>query len=133
MKGRIFEKCLKMIPVIFLETIWANLNKTAVRSKMFLNRRGGRRLACNRLAIIRYDTVSFDCMITEVSSVGVKLIAEDRHLPAEFTVKFSTGPARRCRLQWRSGFEFGAEYLEEYRTLGEVVAPPPLAQRPPWR
>jgi hypothetical protein len=127
MKGRIFEKCLKKIPVIFLETIWANLHKTAERSKMFVNRRGSQRLACNRLAIIRCDTVSFDCMITEVTSVGVKLIAEDRHMPAEFTIKFSTGPARRCRLQWRNGFEFGAEYLEEHRTRG--CRPTPASAR----
>ena len=122
MKGRIFEKCLKKIPVIFLETIRANLNKTAEDIEMFVNRRGSQRLACNRLAMVRYDKGSFDCLITEVSSDGVKLIAEDRRIPAEFTVIFSTGHARRCRLQWRNGFEFGADYLEEHRTLGEVVA-----------
>jgi hypothetical protein len=130
MKGRIFEKCLRKIPVIFLETIWANLNKTAEEIEMlvdrrgssFVNRRGSQRLACNRLAMVRYDKGSFDCLITEVSSDGVKLIAEDRRIPAEFTVIFSTGHARRCRLQWRNGFEFGADYLEEHRTLGEVVA-----------
>ena len=122
MKGRIFEKCLKKIPVIFLETIRANLNKTAEDIEMFVNRRGSQRLAFNRLAMIRHDKGSFDCLITEVSSDGVKLIAEDRHMPAEFTIKFSTGPARRCRLQWRNGFEFGAEYLVGHRTSGEVFA-----------
>jgi hypothetical protein len=111
MKGRIFEKCFKKIPVIFLETIWANSNKIAGEIEMVVNRRGGQRLAFNRLAMIRHDKGSFDCLITEVSPGGVKLIAENRQMPTEFTVIFSTGHARHCRLQWRNGFEFGAEYL----------------------
>jgi len=49
-------------------------------------------------------------MITDISDGGVKLIAEDVDIPAEFTIVLSTGP-RQCRLAWRIGCEFGAEFL----------------------
>jgi hypothetical protein len=92
----------------------------------FLDRRRSERLACNRLAKIhfQYGRLPRDCMITDVSESGVKVIAEDCDMPAEFTVMFSTGHSRRCRLQWRNGYEFGAEYIDysDCLTLGQVIA-----------
>ena len=92
----------------------------------FVDRRRSERLACNRLAKIQfhYGRLPRDCMITDVSESGVKVIAEDCDMPAEFTVIFSTGHSRRCRLQWRNGHEFGAEYVDysDWRTSGDVIA-----------
>ena len=92
----------------------------------FVDRRRNERLACNRLAKIQFDygRLPRDCMITDVSESGVKVIAEDCDMPAEFTIIFSTGHSRRCRLQWQNGYEFGAEYVEysDRRASGDVIA-----------
>ena len=94
----------------------------------FEDRRRNERFACNKLAKIQfhYGRLPRDCMITDVSESGVKVIAEDCDMPAEFTVMFSTGHSRRCRLQWQNGYEFGAEYVEfsDRRASGDVIAHP---------
>jgi hypothetical protein len=46
-----------------------------------------------------------------VSAGGVKVIAEYPEIPPEFTIIFSTGQPRQCRLAWRIGCEFGAEFI----------------------
>jgi len=51
-------------------------------------------------------------MITDVSQGGVKIVAEYPEIPAEFTIILSTGHARQCRLAWRIGCEFGAEFID---------------------
>jgi hypothetical protein len=51
-------------------------------------------------------------MITDVSKGGVKVIAENLEIPAEFTIILSTGDPRHCRLAWRIGCEFGAEFID---------------------
>jgi hypothetical protein len=53
-----------------------------------------------------------DCVITDVSRGGAKVIAEYPDIPTEFTITFSTGDQRRCRLAWRIGCEFGAEFVD---------------------
>jgi hypothetical protein len=88
----------------------------------FVNRRGTQRLACNRLATIRFGTNSFNCRITGLSDGGVRLFVEDHVMPAQFIVIFSTGRSRQCRVQWRNGCEFGAEYVDNRRSPGEVFA-----------
>ena len=79
---------------------------------MFVTRRKSERCPCRQLSRIRFGTGLFprDCMITDMSDGGVKLIAEDMDVPAEFTILLSTGP-RQCRLAWRIGCEIGAEFL----------------------
>jgi hypothetical protein len=52
-----------------------------------------------------------DCVITDISDGGVKVVAEHLELPPEFTLIFSTGSPRQCRLVWRIGCEFGAEFV----------------------
>ncbi len=53
-----------------------------------------------------------DCMISDVSDGGVKIIAEYPEIPSEFTVIFSEGRPRQCRLAWRIGCELGAQFLD---------------------
>jgi hypothetical protein len=53
-----------------------------------------------------------DCTITDVSNGGAKVIAEYLDIPAEFTIIFSTGRPRQCRLAWRIGCELGAEFID---------------------
>ena len=53
-----------------------------------------------------------DCTITDVSKGGVKVIAEYLDIPSQFTIIFSTGNPRQCRLAWRIGCELGAEFID---------------------
>jgi hypothetical protein len=47
-----------------------------------------------------------------VSQGGVKVIAEYLDIPPEFTIIFSTGNPRQCRLAWRIGHELGAQFVD---------------------
>ena len=81
---------------------------------MLLNRRRSERRLCKRLAKIQFGTGSLprDCTITDMSDGGVKVIAEYIEIPTEFTIIFSTGEPRQCRLAWRIGCEFGAQFVD---------------------
>jgi hypothetical protein len=81
---------------------------------MLVNRRSSERRQCRRVAKIQFGTGSLprDCTITDVSEGGVKVIAEYLEIPAEFTIIFSTGHPRQCRLAWRIGCELGAEFID---------------------
>jgi hypothetical protein len=81
---------------------------------MLVNRRRTERQQCRRVAKIQFGTGSLprDCTITDVSQGGVKIVAEYPEIPAEFTIILSTGHARQCRLAWRIGCEFGAEFVD---------------------
>ena len=81
---------------------------------MSMNRRQSERRACNRIAKIKFGTDSLprDCMITDVSDGGVKVIAEYPDIPPEFTIILAAGRPRQCRLAWRIGFEFGAQFVD---------------------
>ena len=81
---------------------------------MLANRRSSERRMCRRVAKIQFGTGSLprDCMITDVSAGGVKIIAEYLDVPAEFTIILSDGGARQCRLAWRIGCEFGAQFVD---------------------
>lgn len=81
---------------------------------MMSNRRQSERHMCRRLAKIQFGTGSLprDCTITDISDGGVKVIAEDLEIPAEFTIILSTGLPRQCRLAWRIGCELGAEFVD---------------------
>jgi hypothetical protein len=80
---------------------------------MLANRRRSERRPCKGLAKIQFGTGSLprDCTITDESDGGVKVIAEYDEIPAEFTIIFATG-ARHCRLAWRIGCEFGAQFVD---------------------
>jgi hypothetical protein len=81
---------------------------------MLVNRRRSERRECKRVAKIQFGTGSLprDCMITDVSNGGAKIIAEYLDIPTEFTIIFSTGNPRQCRLAWRIGCELGAEFID---------------------
>ena len=81
---------------------------------MLANRRRSERHVCRRVAKIQFGTGSLprDCTITDVSNGGVKVIAEYLDIPAEFTIIFSTGDPRQCRLAWRIGYELGAQFID---------------------
>jgi PilZ domain len=81
---------------------------------MLLNRRRSERQPCKRIAKIQFGTGSLprDCTITDVSDGGVKVIAEYLEIPEEFTIILSTGRPRQCRLAWRIGCEFGAQFVD---------------------
>jgi hypothetical protein len=81
---------------------------------MLMNRRRNERRPCRRVAKIQFGTGSLprDCTITDVSKGGVKVIAEYVDIPAEFTIIFSSGDPRQCRLAWRIGCELGAQFID---------------------
>jgi hypothetical protein len=81
---------------------------------MLVDRRRSERRPCRRLAKIQFGSNSLprDCTITDVSNSGVKVIAEYLDIPAEFTIFLSEGPPRQCRLAWRIGCEFGAQFVD---------------------
>ena len=80
---------------------------------MFANRRKSERRACRSLAKIQLGTgLPRDCVITDISDGGVKVIAEYLEVPPEFTIILSAGPPRQCRLAWRIGCEFGAQFVD---------------------
>ena len=41
-----------------------------------------------------------------------KVIADYPEIPSEFTIILATGRPRQCRLAWRIGCEFGAEFMD---------------------
>ena len=67
---------------------------------MLANRRSSERRACRNFAKIQFATG------------GLKIIAEYPEIPSEFTVIFSEGRPRQCKLAWRIGCEFGAQFLD---------------------
>ena len=81
---------------------------------MLANRRSSERRMCRRLAKIQFGTGSLprDCTITDVSDGGLKVIAEYPEIPPEFTIILSEGRPRQCRLAWRIGYEFGAQFID---------------------
>jgi hypothetical protein len=81
---------------------------------MLANRRKSERRVCRKLAKIQFGTGSLprDCTITDVSDGGVKVIAENLDVPAEFTIILSEGRPRQCKLAWRIGCEFGAQFVD---------------------
>ena len=89
-------------------------NAGGVRIKMFANRRQSERRVCRSFAKIQFGTGSLprDCTITDISSGGVKVIAEHLDVPSEFTIFMSEGRPRQCRLAWRIGHEFGAQFVD---------------------
>jgi hypothetical protein len=81
---------------------------------MFVNRRKSERRLCRSLAKIQFGTGTLprDCMITDISAGGVKVIAEYPEIPPEFTIILGNDRPRQCRLAWRIGCEFGAQFVD---------------------
>ena len=81
---------------------------------MFANRRTSERRVCRSFAKIQFGTGSLprDCTITDISAGGLKVITEHVDVPPEFTIIMSEGRPRQCRLAWRIGYEFGAQFVD---------------------
>jgi len=84
------------------------------RKNEFADRRKSERRECKRGAKIQFGTGSLprDCIITDISAGGVKVVAEQVDIPSQFTIILSAGRPRQCRLAWRIGYEFGAEFVD---------------------
>ncbi len=83
---------------------------------MLASRRRSERRALSAMAKIQFGIGSLprDCKIVDVSDGGARVIAENLDIPTEFTLTLSEGRPRQCRLAWRIGCEFGAEYLDRW-------------------
>jgi len=90
------------------------ITSSKARVEMLANRRKSERRLCRNFAKIQFGTGALprDCMITDISDGGVKIIAEYPEIPPEFTVILSTGQPRHCRLAWRIGHELGAQFVD---------------------
>jgi hypothetical protein len=84
------------------------------RKNDFEDRRKSERQPCRRGAKIQFGNGGLprDCIVTDISAGGVKIVAEQIDLPPQFTIILSAGRPRQCRLAWRIGFEFGAEFID---------------------
>jgi len=89
---------------------------------MMASRRRSERRACRGLAKIQFGIGSLprDCTIVDISDGGVRVIAENLEVPAEFTLLFAEG-RRQCRLAWRIGCEFGAQFIDQQRNFAVAV------------
>ena len=96
---------------------------------MFAERRRSERHSFQGAAKIQFGagTLPRDCIIADVSDGGVRIIAENLDAPPEFTLILPTGRPRLCRLAWRIGCEFGAEFIDH------LVAAPKLHASPQGR
>lgn len=84
------------------------------RKNDFEDRRKSARQPCRRGAKIQFANGGLprDCIVTDISAGGVKIVAEQIDLPPQFIIILSAGRPRQCRLAWRIGFEFGAEFID---------------------
>jgi hypothetical protein len=89
-------------------------NSGGVTNDMYADRRRSERRVCRRIARIQCGAGSLprDCTITDISDGGVKVVAEYLEIPPHFTIIFAADHARQCRLAWRIGHEFGAEFID---------------------
>ena len=81
---------------------------------MFKNRRATERHAARGGAKMQWaGTLPRDCVITDISDGGVRLLAEGIDVPTQFVLVFGDGRTRReCRVVWRLGAEVGAEFAD---------------------
>lgn len=81
---------------------------------MLVNRRRSERRVCRRVAKIQFGAGSLprDCTVTDISAGGVKVVAEYLEVPPQFTIIFAPDHVRQCKLRWRIGCEFGAEFVD---------------------
>jgi len=83
---------------------------------MFKERRRAVRYSFNRFARIQAEMSgpSRDCLIVDMSEIGVRLHSEYVEIPDDFTLVIAETdrPRRSCRVVWRLGFEIGAEFTD---------------------
>lgn len=87
------------------------------------DRRQAKRRLINRMAKIQLGNGSLprDCLITDISTGGVRLHVEGFEVPNEFVLLLSGDDlAKECsyRVVWRLGHEIGARFLGVVRRPG---------------
>ncbi|MGA2894612.1 MAG: PilZ domain-containing protein [Xanthobacteraceae bacterium] len=90
------------------------------------DRRRVRRRMINRMAKIQLGTGGLprDCLITDISTGGVRLHVEGYDVPEEFVLLLSGEDiARECsyRVVWRLGHEIGAQFVGLVRRGGHAA------------
>lgn len=105
--------CLGEVQRVFDRIAESKINKYGCTG-VFADRRKSERRSCHGAAKIQFAIGSLprDCTITDISEGGVRVFAENLDVPAEFTLILSTGRPRLCRLAWRIGCEFGAQFID---------------------
>jgi hypothetical protein len=86
-------------------------------------RRGSRRRLINRMAKIQLGagTLPRDCLVTDLSTGGVRLHVEGFEVPDDFVLLLSgDGLTKECNYQvvWRLGHEIGARFVGLVRRGG---------------
>ena len=95
---------------------------------MFNELRQSKRHAVSRHAKFQFAGSSLprDCVISDISTGGVRLHVEGIDVPDRFVLLVSDGNGRidprDCKVVWRLGFELGAEFLD-------AAKPPPAPAR----
>ncbi|MFZ1922244.1 MAG: PilZ domain-containing protein [Xanthobacteraceae bacterium] len=94
-----------------------------VREKSHPDRRGTPRRLINRRGKIQsgHGTLPRDCLITDISTGGVRLHVEGYDVPDNFVLLLSgEGLAKECSYQvvWRLGHEIGARFCGVIRRTG---------------
>jgi len=107
------------------DTAFMEIKKLAYR-KGFLNRRAVPRRMINRVAKIQFGsgTLPRDCLITDISTRGVRLHVEGYEVPDQFVLLLSgEGLAKECNYQvvWRLGHEIGARFVGVIRRVGNAA------------
>ena len=85
---------------------------------MLSDRRSSRRYTINRIAKFQQDayTLPRDCMISDISDYGARLLAENVEIPDQFNLLISdtNGDLRRqCQVVWRLGCELGVKFTDQ--------------------
>jgi hypothetical protein len=84
---------------------------------MFKERRRSERRAISRHAKFTFagSAIPRDCVVSDMSTGGVRLHVEGAEVPDHFVLLVSDGSGRAqprdCHVVWRLGFEVGAEFL----------------------
>ena len=94
-----------------------------MRSENSADRRQARRRLINRMAKIQLATGTLprDCLITDISTGGVRLHVEGYEVPDDFVLLLSGDDlAKECNYQvvWRLGHEIGARFVGLVRRAG---------------
>jgi hypothetical protein len=87
-----------------------------MNSVQLAERRRSRRRLINRVAkiIISSGTLPRDCLVTDISTGGVRLHVEGFEVPDHFVLQLNgEGVAKECayRVVWRLGHEIGARFV----------------------
>jgi PilZ domain-containing protein len=81
---------------------------------MLSERRKDRRTVINHAATFQADVGALprDCMITNVSRRGARLLIDGADVPDQFHLLIEPDEHRECRVVWRLGGEIGVAFVD---------------------